>query len=147
MSVALTIPVITDDMSQPEAALALATGGIYVFPVDHPDLAQCAGMRTASHDPATCPADERGKHPVLKFTVGADVNPKMIHMWWAGGPRNVGVYMAKSGLLVIDEDRPDAFAKYAADHGVEIPPTFHGEDRERPPLLLPGHRERRPKQP
>ena len=32
--------------------------------------------------------------------------------------------MAKSGLLVIDEDRPDAFAKYAADHGVEIPPTF-----------------------
>ena len=85
MTAALTIPVITDDMSQPEAALALAAVGVYVFPVDHPDLPQCAGMKTASHDPATCPADERGKHPVLKFTVGADdVNPKMIHMWGAG---------------------------------------------------------------
>jgi hypothetical protein len=29
-----------------------------------------------------------------------------------------------SGILVIDEDRPDVFAKYAADNGYEIPETF-----------------------
>jgi hypothetical protein len=41
----------------------------------------------------------------------------MIFTWFTGWSRNVGVEMGLSGLLVIDEDQPDAFAKYAADHG------------------------------
>jgi hypothetical protein len=32
--------------------------------------------------------------------------------------------MGLSGLLMIDEDPPDAFAKYAADHGGQMPPIF-----------------------
>jgi hypothetical protein len=48
----------------------------------------------------------------------------MIFTWFTGGSRNVGVEMGLSGLLVIDEDQPDAFVKYAADHGGQMPPTF-----------------------
>ena len=36
--------IITDDMSRLEVALALARAGIYVFPVDHPESPQCAGI-------------------------------------------------------------------------------------------------------
>jgi hypothetical protein len=43
---------------------------------------------------------------------------------WSDGPRNVGVYVGGSNLLVVDEDKPDALAKYAAEHGVAIPDTF-----------------------
>jgi hypothetical protein len=38
------VVIITDDMSTLEVALALAKAGIYVFPVDHPGLPQCAGV-------------------------------------------------------------------------------------------------------
>jgi hypothetical protein len=48
----------------------------------------------------------------------------MIFTWFRGWSRNVGGEMGLSGLLVIDEDQPDAFAKYAADHGGQMPPTF-----------------------
>jgi hypothetical protein len=94
----------------------------YVFPADHPDLPQCAGVKTAEHDPATC--DKRGKHPVIKWDTGASTSSDNIHYWWSGNPRNVGIHCGKSGLLVIDEDAPDEFAKYAANHGVTIPPTY-----------------------
>jgi hypothetical protein len=114
-------PHITDDMAQPDAALAMAAAGMYVFPVDHPELPQCAGIGQG-HNPKTC--NERGKHPAVAFTTAADINPKMIHMWWAGPPRNIGINCGKSGLVVIDEDVLGAFKRYADEHGVKIPPTM-----------------------
>jgi hypothetical protein len=115
------VPMITDDMSQVDAAHALAKAGIYVFPVDHPELPRCAGIGK-NHDPAIC--DQRGKHPAVQFTVAADTNPKMIDMWWAGPPRNIGINCGKSGLVVVDEDQLDAFKRYADEHQVKIPPTM-----------------------
>jgi hypothetical protein len=113
---------VVDGQDQHEVALALAASGIYVFPVDHPDLPVCAGLRTPEHDPKTC--DQRGKHPVVKFTVAADTNPKMIHTWWAGNPRNIGINCGKSGLIVIDEDKLGELKRYADAHGVKIPRTL-----------------------
>lgn len=108
-------------MSQVDAAHALAKAGIYVFPVDHPELPRCAGIGK-NHDPATC--DQRGKHPIVQFTVAADINPKMIDMWWAGPPRNIGINCGKSKLVVVDEDQLGAFKRYADEHQVQIPPTM-----------------------
>jgi hypothetical protein len=114
-------PTITDDMSQLDVALALASARMYVFPVDHPELSQCAGIGK-NHNPATC--DQRGKHPVVAFSVAADINPKMITMWWAGPPRNIGINCGKSNLVVVDEDRLGEFKRYADEHHVIIPPTM-----------------------
>ena len=44
--------------------------------------------------------------PVRQVLTAATSNPKMIAMWWSDGPRNVGVYMGGSNLLVVDEDNP-----------------------------------------
>jgi hypothetical protein len=115
---------ITTDMSQHESARALAKLGIHVFPVDHPDLPQCAGLKTAEHDPAKCDGKDRGKHPAVKWGTGASTSQHNIDYWWSGHPRNLGIHCGKSGLLIIDEDEPDGFARYAADHGVAIPATF-----------------------
>ena len=94
---------------------------MYVFPVDHPDTRVCSGIGKG-HDAVKC--TDRGKHPVVAFTEKATTKTPVIHAWWGGNTYNVGVNVGKSGLLVIDEDQPEAFAKYAADHGVEIPDTF-----------------------
>jgi hypothetical protein len=117
-----TAPELNGDEDPHESAPVLAEHGWRVFPVDHPTNPRCVGLKTADHDPATC--DQRGKHPVVKFSTAATTNTKMIFTWFAGWARNVGVAMGPSRLLVIDEDQPDAFPRYAADHGVEIPPTF-----------------------
>jgi hypothetical protein len=70
----------------------------------------------------TC--DQRGKHPTVQVTVAADINPKMIDMWWAGPPRNIGINCGKSKLVVVDEDQFGAFKRYADEHQVQIPPTM-----------------------
>jgi hypothetical protein len=117
----------TEDFPQDDMALALAAKDMYVFPVDHPDLPICVGIgdgHRTEEERKQCQREDRGKHPGVAFTHAATTNPKMIHMWWAGSPRNVGINVGKSGLLVIDEDVPGGFARYAAEHGVEIPPTF-----------------------
>ena len=116
----ITPPQLTKDMGPHEAALAYAAHGWKVFPIDHPSLPQCAGIGKDHNPLQTC--DKRGKCPCVKFSTAATSNPKMIDMWWSGdGPRNVGVYMGGSNLLVVDEDKPDALARYAADHGVHDP--------------------------
>jgi hypothetical protein len=105
-----------------ESALELAARGWHVFPADHPDLPQCAGPKSDQHDPKIC--EKRGKCPAIKWDTGASTSPHNIHHWWSGNPRNVALHTGKSGLLVVDEDAPDEFAKYAANHGVAIPATY-----------------------
>jgi hypothetical protein len=46
----IAVPQITDNTPEVDAALALAAAGIYVFPVDHPELSICAGVGK-HHDP------------------------------------------------------------------------------------------------
>jgi hypothetical protein len=43
---------------------------------------------------------------------------------FAGTTRNIGVACGPSGLLVVDEDAPDAFARYAAGADQSVPETF-----------------------
>jgi hypothetical protein len=104
-----------------DAALAAAKRAWSVFPVDHPELPRCVGIGDG-HDAATC--TERGKHPAVKWATWATTDPKLIAAEWSGRTRNVGIHTGKSGLVIIDEDKPDALPKYAADHGHEIPATY-----------------------
>jgi hypothetical protein len=104
-----------------ESALALARLDAYVFPVDHPELPHCAGIGR-DHDPQTC--RERGKHPAVKFTERSTTDPQVIAAWFAGSTYNVGVHCGPSGLLVVDEDHPGEFQRFADERGRAIPPTF-----------------------
>jgi hypothetical protein len=115
------MPAITGDMGQADAAHALAAAGIYVFPADHPGLDQCAGIGP-THNPWH--ANDRGKHPAVKWDSGASTSEHNIDWWWRDEPRNVGIHCGKSGLLVVDEDAAGEFDRFAADHGVEIPETY-----------------------
>jgi len=115
----------TDDTLRPDTlavALALAKFGFHVFPVDHPELPKCVGIRTDDHDPDTCV--DRGKHTTCKFTVKATTDPKEIAAMFAGLTRNIGIACGKSGIFVVDEDAPDEFAKICADADQPVPDTF-----------------------
>jgi Bifunctional DNA primase/polymerase, N-terminal len=115
------VVIITDDMSTLEVALALAKAGIYVFPVDHPGLPQCAGVGRG-HNPKTC--EKRGKHPCVTWGEDATTDPKTITAWFTGASRNIGIHCGRSGLVVIDEDRFRELERYATEHGEQIPPTM-----------------------
>ncbi|MGI9083745.1 MAG: bifunctional DNA primase/polymerase [Aeromicrobium sp.] len=104
------------------AALDLARRGFAVFPVDHPELDKCAGLRTDEHDPDTC--TERGKHPCVPFTKQATTDPQRITMWFAGALRNIGIACGASGVVTIDEDKLGAFEDYAASISEQIPETL-----------------------
>ncbi|MBA3718683.1 MAG: bifunctional DNA primase/polymerase [Nocardioidaceae bacterium] len=103
------------------SAIELARRGMFVFPVDNPELARCAGIGR-THDPATC--EERGKHPCVSFTKAASSDPHQIAGWFTGNPRNVGVACGLSNLVVVDEDVLGDFARYAASVGEAVPDTF-----------------------
>lgn len=110
------------DASQLNWALWLASHNLFVFPIDHPEGTVCQGKHKCEPDIYNC--DGRGKITAVSFTKESSVKPSVIAAWWAGSQYNVGVNAGQSGLIIIDEDQPDGFAKYAADHGVEIPETF-----------------------
>src|SRR5512133_4195858 len=96
--------------------------GIPRRPPRQQDMPRAARARARSEHPLTC--TDRGKVAAYAFTKKATNKVDTITAWWTGGLYNVGVYMSGSGLIVIDEDLLDARAKYAADHGKEIPITF-----------------------
>ncbi|PZM97517.1 MAG: hypothetical protein DIU79_02430 [Actinobacteria bacterium] len=93
--------------------------GLHLHPCDHPALPRCAGLHT------TTPCDgTRGKHPAGRWTKIATNDPDQLRVLFARGPRNIGVACGPSRLLVVDEDRPGAFAEYAASIGEAIPRTL-----------------------
>lgn len=91
--------------------------GLYVFAVDHPGRAECGG----SH--RECDG-QRGKHPRGHWSRLATLSPRLIAAQLAGGPWNIGIACKQSLLLVVDEDRPGAFAGFAASIGQVVEPTF-----------------------
>jgi Bifunctional DNA primase/polymerase, N-terminal len=91
--------------------------GLYVFAVDHPGRPECGG----SH--RECDG-QRGKHPRGQWSRLATLSPLLIRAQLADGPWNLGVACKQSCLLVVDEDRPGAFAAFAASISHTVEPTF-----------------------
>lgn len=99
--------------------------GWKVFPIDHPSVPYCDGVKTKAHDPRTCP--ERGKHPTGKWSTMATTDVAVLGQTnYFGGtrPHNYGIACGPSGLLVVDEDQPDAFGLFCDAAGVERPDTY-----------------------
>ena len=94
--------------------------GAFVFAVDHPGLAKCAG----AHRPGLPCDGTRGKHPCGRWSRDSTSSPEVIRAALSHGLRNLGIDCGKSGLLVVDEDRPGAFESYAASAGHVVPVTF-----------------------
>lgn len=94
--------------------------GAAAFPCDHPSLAACAGW----HKPQAPCDGKRGKHPACSWARDSTTDPDRLASMLGAGPRNIGVDTLKSGLLVIDEDKPGLFTRYAAGLGQVIPATF-----------------------
>lgn len=91
--------------------------GMHVFAVDHPGRPDCAGAHRECDG-------QRGKHPRGQWSRIATLNPQVIAAQLAGAPWNVGIACKQSGLLVIDEDRPGAYAEFASSIGKTVDPTF-----------------------
>jgi hypothetical protein len=66
----------------------------------------------------------KGKVPTVKWADEATRDPHTIAAWLAGTALNYGIACGPSGLLVIDEDTPGGFDRFAADHGVTVPATY-----------------------
>lgn len=101
-----------------EVALWLAARhGCHVFRVDHPGRPECAGAHRECDG-------QRGKHPAGQWSRMASCHQGVIRAMFADGPWNLGIACKLSDLLVIDEDRPEAFAAFAASVGETLEPTF-----------------------
>lgn len=91
--------------------------GMAVFAVDHPGRQTCGGAHRECDG-------LRGKHPRGQWSRQASARPAVIRALLADGPWNIGIACKQSRLLVVDEDRPGAFAGFAATAGETIEPTF-----------------------
>jgi hypothetical protein len=104
-----------------KAIHALASMGMHLFSLDHPDLPGCVGR----HHPDRPCNGERGKHPVpLSWARDSTCNPATLARMFGHGPRNVGVNCALSCLAVLDEDKPGEIDRLCHDHEQRLPETF-----------------------
>lgn len=92
---------------------------MHLFAVDHPGLPDCVG----SHQRVACNG-RRGKHPLGRWSRDATNDQAAILAALSHGLRNLGIACGPSGLLVVDEDVPGDFARYAATIGQTVPATF-----------------------
>jgi hypothetical protein len=104
----------------PEAIRALATLGMHLFPLDHPDLRGCVGR----HAPGE-PCGERGKHPEPRsWSRESSTDPSTLKRMFGRGPRNVGIDCGRSRLVVLDEDAPGELDRLCTDQGQQLPETL-----------------------
>lgn len=94
-----------------------ARHGMHVFAVDHPGRPECGGAHRECDG-------QRGKHPRGQWSRLATASGAVIRAMLADGPWNIGVACKLSGLLVVDEDRPGAFAAFAASVDETVESTF-----------------------
>lgn len=94
--------------------------GMWLHPLDHPALPECAGL----HRPERPCDGKRGKHPCTAWSRRATNSPPVLRGMFSGPPRNIGIACKASSLLVVDEDRHGAFTEYAASNGHTIEPTL-----------------------
>lgn len=114
-----------------DAAEMFTARGWVVFPCDHPMAgAHCTGTARACRE-RTCKAErdpmQRGKHPRVRWgEIIAPVDSVALHRWFGRDaiPTNVAIACGPSGLLIVDEDEPGAFAAFCASVGVAVPQTF-----------------------
>jgi len=98
----------------------LREAGFHVFPVDHPNHAQCIGKHAACDG-------QRGKHPAVSWGVWATtVTQQMIDMEWdkRGGLANIGISCGPSGLVVFDEDAEGELTRWTVSCGLDLPDTY-----------------------
>ena len=125
------IEMMAQPLSTPlDAAGMFAVRGWVVFPCDHPLAgAHCTGVARACRE-GRCKAEadpsQRGKHPRVawgQITEPPDKDQRAA--WWGGTlPTNIAIACGPSGLLVVDEDEPNAFRAFCAHEGHELPRTF-----------------------
>lgn len=115
-----------------DAAEMFTARGWVVFPCDHPDAGtHCTGSARACRE-RRCRAErdpaQRGKCPRVPRwgAVIAPVDSVTLRGWFGRDaiPTNVAIACGPSGLLIVDEDEPGAFARFCASIGVELPDTF-----------------------
>ncbi|WKN48844.1 bifunctional DNA primase/polymerase [Nocardioides sp. Arc9.136] len=72
------------------------------------------------------PLTPGGKTPAISasWTNAASRDSAKITKWFAASDRNIGVHCGRSGLLVVDEDEPGAFERFATQAGHEVPKTL-----------------------
>ncbi len=83
-----------------------------------------AALALARHGWRVFPVAERGKEPMVRWREWATTDAEKIVVEWAGRAFNVGIACGESGLLVVDEDSPDGFGKFAASIGQSAPVTY-----------------------
>ncbi|HET9256648.1 MAG TPA: bifunctional DNA primase/polymerase [Pseudonocardiaceae bacterium] len=100
---------------------ALATLGMHLFPVDHPDLFECIGR----HAPDRPCNGERGKHPEpWSWSRESTNDPTMLDRMFSRRPRNVGIDCGRSRLIVLDEDAPGELDRLCINQGQLLPVTL-----------------------
>lgn len=107
-----------------EAARHYRERGWRPFPLDHPSTPRCSGLHRPERP---CEGGERrGKHPCVAYgtATASEATDKTLEWWFGNGPRNIGIACGPSGLLVIDEDEPNALSMLAADLGEDLPKTY-----------------------
>ena len=114
-----------------DAAEMFTARGWVVFPADHPDAGtHCTGTARACRE-QRCKAErdpaQRGKHPRVRWgEITTPADSATLRRWFGRDavPANVAIACGPSGLLIVDEDEPGAFARFCASVGHRVPDTF-----------------------
>lgn len=103
-------------------ALRYAAQGNYVFPVHSPIFEEDGSVKCSCGD-AEC--NDIGKHPRVKWSKEATIDPNIIRYWWQKWPNaNIGISTGPSHLVVIDLDGLEGIENFKALVGEnEIPAT------------------------